>query len=520
MQIQQNMTDTLYTKQEVAKHSTPEDCWVIIDNEVYDVTNFIKLHPGGQFVLTEWGGKDATKVFYGLHLKDVLDKYRPKLKIGKVGKPIRRQDDRRLSKVPYSEVSLAHGFASPYWKKDHLKFMEKARAWYYETIKPLEKSVERKGKIPKQLILDCGAKGIIPMVVGIYPWPTEYIPNPPFGVKPEQWDPWYEMAFYEGIGGVITETWFSQGFLSGYAIGLPPMLRLTHNETRDRVVRECMTGQKRSCLCITESFAGSDVAGGIQTVAKKTPCGKYYIVNGHKKWITSGWKSDYFTTAVRTGGKGMGGLSMLVVPRESGVKTTKMQVQTPGSETAYVEYKDCKVPVEYLVGQENKGFQIIMENFNHERWSMACQATRIMRSCVQGCFMWAHQRMAFGKPLIEQPVIRYKIAVIVSKSQACQALLEQVTYQMTKMSKARGAVMLAGPISLLKFRLSMDMEEIILESVQVMGGRGITKTGMGARLFNAQTMLKMITVTGGSAEIMADLGVRMAQRMYPRKARM
>lgn len=259
----------MYTMEEVSKHNTDTDCWIVIDNEVWNVTNFLKLHPGGHFVLMEWAGKDATEVFYGLHLSSVLQRYRDKLVIGRTGKKVRRNDPAGLSRVPYVEISPCYGVKSPYWKKKHIKFLKACRKWYIENIVPIEEQVSRKGKVPKGLVKKMGDDGILPIVCGIYPWPSEYAPPPPFGVKPEEWDIWYELAFAEGVGGVITRTWLSQGILGGLAIGTPPVQRIKNKEIKDRVLREVLSGEKRICLCITEPFGGSDVAGSIRCVAKK-----------------------------------------------------------------------------------------------------------------------------------------------------------------------------------------------------------------------------------------------------------
>ena len=83
---------------------------------------------------------------------------------------------------------------------------------------------------------------------------------------------------------------------------------------KKEILPEVLAGRKRIALAITEAFAGSDVAG-LRTTAEKSPCGKFYIVNGTKKWISSGTFADYFVTAVRTGGEGAAGVSMLLIPR-------------------------------------------------------------------------------------------------------------------------------------------------------------------------------------------------------------
>ena len=118
----------------------------------------------------------------------------------------------------------------------------------------------------------------------------------------------------------------------------------------------------RFCIAITEPDAGSDVAN-IRTTAKKTADGKYYIVNGTKKWITNGIWSEYATMAVRTGGKGAAGLSILVVPlkRHKGVSMRRLKVGGQVSAgTTFIELDDVKVPVENLIGEEGMGMKYIM----------------------------------------------------------------------------------------------------------------------------------------------------------------
>ena len=119
---------------------------------------------------------------------------------------------------------------------------------------------------------------------------------------------------------------------------------------------------------ITEPHVGSDVAQ-LRTTATLTPDGRHYIINGEKKWITNGVFADYFTTAVRTGGDGMGGISMIVIDRHApGVNVRRMKCSGLwASGTAYITFEDVKVPVENLIGVENKGFKYIMWNFNSER---------------------------------------------------------------------------------------------------------------------------------------------------------
>lgn len=141
---------------------------------------------------------------------------------------------------------------------------------------------------------------------------------------------------------------------------------------RAQVCGPCLAGEKFICLAITEPYAGSDVAA-IRSTAIKDPTGKFYVLNGEKKWITNGVFADYFTVAVRTGGPGAEGISLLLVERGPGVSTKQMDCMGVWSSgTTYITFEDVMVPVENLIGEENNGFKYIMYNFNQV---MDCSAS-------------------------------------------------------------------------------------------------------------------------------------------------
>ena len=145
----------------------------------------------------------------------------------------------------------------------------------------------------------------------------------------------------------------------GLSIGAGPVFRFAAKHLKDKVA-PCLRGEKVICLAVTEPYAGSDVMN-VQTKAEKTPDGKFYIVNGEKKWITNGIYADYFTVAVRTG-TGPNGISLLLLERGMpGLQTRKMNVGGVWcSGTTYITMEDVKVPVENLIGKEGEGFKYIM----------------------------------------------------------------------------------------------------------------------------------------------------------------
>lgn len=244
-------------------------------------------------------------------------------------------------------------------------------------------------------------------------YPTELTSHRVASVPPEKWDLFHEFVVTDeicrtGSGGFV---WNQIG---GYAIGLPPVMKYAQKALKERIVPGILAGDKRICLAITEPDAGSDVAN-LTCEAKKTEDGKHYIVNGEKKWITNGIWADYFTVAVRTGGPGMGGVSVLLIERSEGVTTREMDCQgVHGSGTTYITFEDVKVPVENLIGRENAGFKVIMTNFNHERVGIIIQCNRFSRVLYEEAMKYANKRRTFGKKLIEHPVIRMKVRTLPS----------------------------------------------------------------------------------------------------------
>jgi alkylation response protein AidB-like acyl-CoA dehydrogenase len=180
-----------------------------------------------------------------------------------------------------------------------------------------------------------------------------------------------------------------------------------------------------------------------------------------------------------------------------------------------VSYDDVLVPVSNLLGKEGEGFKLIMHNFNHERWYIVAGVNRASRLIIEECLKWSKQRMVFGKPLAEQPVIRQKLAKLASQVEGVQAWLEAITFQMQHMSHVEQAAKLAGPIALLKLFATRVANDVADEACQIFGGRAITATGMGQVVERFQRSVKFGAILGGSEEIMGDLGIRQAMRAMP-----
>eukprot|EP01083_Nonionella_stella_P290841 989622_1 len=165
------------------------------------------------------------------------------------------------------------------------------------------------------------------------------------------------------------------------------------------------------------------------------------------------------------------------------------------SNTAYVTFKDVRVPKSNLISEENKGWNVVMNNFNHERFMMATHSNRYARICIEEAIKWARKRKTFGKKLIENQVIRHKIIDMVRRVESTHALLENIAY-MTKMGCSEKE--LAGIIAIVKVQCSKNMEFCAREAVQIFGGRGYIRGGIGNKVERIYREVRANAIGGGS----------------------
>jgi alkylation response protein AidB-like acyl-CoA dehydrogenase len=458
-----------------------------VDDGVYDMTSFLDSHPGGKKIVLKVAGQDASKQFWKYHNKAILNKYKPKLQVGTIGgagaeaapkseakkvlasatpsnvnavavpaksaaTPVQdapAEKDFFGDMVPYADPSWYQGWASPYYKESHKRLREEVREWVETEIMPNCHEWDEAKSMPESIYRQMGERGYLCGAIGIK-FPKEYTDIRVKSVSPEEWDHFHELILTDelarcGSGGVV---W---NLLGGYGIGLPPLFKFGKQELKDRVLPDIIAGKKRICLAITEPDAGSDVAN-LTCTAKLTPDGKHYIVNGEKKWITNGLLADYFTTAVRTGGPGMNGVSLLCIEKTMpGITTRQMKCMGVwSSATTYITFEDVKVPVENLIGKENQGFKVIMTNFNHERIGIIIQSNRFARVCYEEAFKYSLKRKTFGQRLFDHGVINMKLAQMGRQLEAAHAKLEEVIYQTQTMGETEAMLMLGGAVAGLK----------------------------------------------------------------------
>jgi acyl-CoA dehydrogenase len=408
--------------------------------------------------------------------------------------------------IPFSEPPWLAGLPSPYYNDSHRRWQKACRQFIQEHLLNNAFEWDEQGLVPEYVFREFAEHNmLIPSLPAPLPVPWLKglgVRELPGGVKVEEFDYIHTAIYTDEVKSpcVCQFTRPQKGNLTvifqmnrsglagppaslttGVSFGIPPLLKFGSKQLQETFLPDLLLGKKRVCIAITEPDAGSDVAN-IQTTATKTQDGRHYIVNGSKKWITTGIWCDYATMAVRTGGPGPTGLSLLYVPLKGypGVTMRRLKVsgQLSGG-TTYIELDDVKVPVENLIGDEGLGMKYIMTNFNHERLAIAIGATRQARVALSAAFEYVLRREAFGKPLVEQPVVRHRLAKAGALLESQWAWVEQFVYQMTKLTKAEADVELGGLTALCKAQAGIVVNECAQCAVLLFGGSGYTRSGQG-----------------------------------------
>jgi len=372
---------------------------------------------------------------------------------------------------------------SPFYTAEHEAFRDVMRSFVAREIEPFAHDWDEAGEFPRALYTKAAAIGLLALG---FPEECGGVPADQFmKIVASQ-----ELA-RAGAGGVSAS-------LMSHTIGAPPIARAARPAIKARVLPEVLSGQKISALAITEPGGGSDVAN-LRTRARRD--GDHYVVTGEKTFITSGMRADYLTVAVRTGGDGAGGVSLLLIEGDTpGLSRTKLKkMGWWASDTATLFFDDCRVPAENLIGEEGQGFKLIMHNFNSERMGMAASCIGFARVCVEDAIAYAKERKTFGKPLAQHQVIRHKLVDMAQKVTASQAMLDMLAWRLEQGDNP------VAEICMMKNQATQTMAFCASEAVQIFGGAGYMR---GIKVERIYREVKVNAIGGGTEEIMKDLASR------------
>lgn len=369
-----------------------------------------------------------------------------------------------------------------YFDESHQLIRDSVRRFVEREVLPYIDEWEEAEEFPRELYLKAGAAGIL----GIG-YPEAY------GGSCEG-DLFAKVAASEelmrcGSGGLVAG-------LGSLDIGLPPVVKWARPEVRERAVPAVLRGEKIMALAVTEPSGGSDVAN-LKTRAVRD--GDHYRVSGSKTFITSGVRADYYTVAVRTGGEGFAGISLLLVEKGTAGFSVGRKLKKMGwwaSDTAELFFDDCRVPAENLIGVENAGFACIMANFQSERLALAVMANMTAQLALEESLRWAREREAFGKPIGKFQVLRHRLAEMATQLEVSR----EFTYrQAAKMAAGKSVI---KEISMAKNFATDVADRLTYDAVQVLGGMGYMRESLVERLYRDN---RILSIGGGSREIMNEI---------------
>lgn len=366
--------------------------------------------------------------------------------------------------------------------EEHAQLRETARRFAHKHIAPHAHAWEEACEFPRELYKTASEAGLL----GIS-YPVEH----------------------GGAGGDVTHALVASEelVLAGHSVGtcvglnshgiaLPPIVRHGTPEQKKRFVDPVLRGEKISALAITEPNGGSDVAS-LRTRAVRD--GDFYVVNGSKTFITSGCRADIVTTAVRTGGEGHGGISLLVIERGTPGFSVSKKLEKTGwwaSDTAELAFEDCRVPASNLIGEENMGFLAIMINFATERLYLGAQCVAIAELAYRESVKYAKDRRAFGKTLMGHQVVRHKLADMASRLAAARALVGECAARVARGEQVPG-------LAAMTKNAATDMCSFVVDqAVQIHGGNGFMREYLVERLYRDA---RLYPIGGGTREIMNEI---------------
>jgi len=365
-------------------------------------------------------------------------------------------------------------------------FRDGVRAWVDAEVAPLVSEWDEAGRFPRELYRRAAQMGLLQLG---YP---EHLGGTPcafaFRLAAAQ-----EIA-RAGSGGLMAS-------LFSHNIGLPPVVEHAHAALQQRIVPAVLAGEAIAALAITEPGGGSDVAR-LRTTARLD--GDHWVIDGEKTFITSGLRADWLTVAVRTGGPGAGGISLIAVPGASpGLQRTELdKMGWWCSDTAHLRFDGVRVPADHLIGPENAGFRMIMANFNGERLLMSAGACAFAQVCLDETLDWARTRQTFGQPLVAHQVVKHRLMDMRMRIRASEALLQDVTARFEAHPNDPDTV---ADLCLLKNQATQTMQFCADAAVQILGGMGYMRGTKSERIYRE---VKVMMIGGGAEEIMKELAAR------------
>lgn len=375
--------------------------------------------------------------------------------------------------------------AYPQFTEDHEMLRKTVRDWCVNELRPRAEEWEAARSFPREVYEQAGELGLLGIRV------------------PEAWggqglDWWFTACYAEEL---------VQSDMAGLTMALlvqsdmatPVIHEIGDDYHRRNFLVPAVRGEAIAALGVSEPDAGSDVAS-VRTTARRD--GGDYVINGAKTYITSGTRADFITLAVRTGGKGFGGISLVLFPTDTKGFSVSRKLEKLGnhsSDTAELFFDDCRVPARNLLGQENAGFYYIMKNFQGERLVGALSTIAGAQRMLDLTVEYAQDRKAFGKSLTGFQTVRHQLVQLEAELEAAR----QLTYRAVDLA-SRGENALRE-ITMAKLIGGETAIRVVDRCLQLHGGFGYMAESLVSRVWRDT---RLITIGGGTSEIMREILVK------------
>ena len=369
-----------------------------------------------------------------------------------------------------------------YFTEEHGVFRESFKDFLQKEVVPHIDKWEKTGNIDRFIWRKFGDMGYFGLS-----YPEEY-----GGLN---LDIFYMVIFLEELqkinsGGFAAAIW-AHVYLAMTHVNVEGDVRI-----KNKYLGASISGEKIGCLCITEPFGGSDVAGMRTTAIRKE---NSYVINGSKTFITNGVYSDYLIVAAKTDPSSKhAGMSIFIVDRDTpGISATKLdKLGWKASDTGEIAFDNVVVPSENLMGQEGKGFAYIMQHFALERLIMGINAHARAEYALNYAIKYTSERQAFGKTLDSFQALRHKIADMASQVEMCK----EFNYSIAK--RLNDGVYVVKEATMSKLISTKMADEVIYDALQLLGGYGYMEEYPMARLLRDS---RLGPIGGGTSEILREI---------------
>lgn len=371
----------------------------------------------------------------------------------------------------------------PPFTHEHDLIRQTVKRFAQEEIAPHAERWDEEGIFPREIFRKAGDLGLLGIRI-----------DPEYGGSALDW--WASAAYMEALATYSDSGSVSMALLVQSEMTLPVIHELGTVEQKQEFLPAAVQGDAIAALGISEPGGGSDVAA-IKTRARVD--GNDLVITGQKLWITNGTRADFIVLAARTGGEGHKGISLVLFPTATPGFSVGKKIKKVGnmaSDTAELFFDECRVPKGNILGEMNRGFYYIMENFQGERLTLALTALASCERAVRYALDYGGDRTAFGSPIRKFQVWRHKFAEHLTAIEAGRWLCYRCVDMVNRRQRA------VREITMAKLYTSELSQKIAYDCMQMLGGFGYATEYPIGRMWRD---LRLNTIGGGTSEVMKEI---------------